>query len=439
MTTRLLRKAVIVAIATSAACDFNIANPNSPDPLGNDPSPNEVASAVTGLLIGSRAYAADWIIDIGIIGRESYRFDGSDPRFTGELLTGPLDAGSGAFGGDHWFEMYRNIRTANNLLNVINTATRLTPAEQSGVQGVAQTMQALDFLYIVNARSQDSIPIAVNTPPTGAPAPFATRAEALDHIGRLLDSAQTALQNAGATFAFELSSGFDGFSDPATFLLFNRALRARLAIYRGDGTAALAAVQTSFVDTLQPLDRGAYHVFSIGAGDVTNPLNRNAVENFVHPQVRDSAQLQVGGQPDRRFLAKTFTTRVGTEGGLTSDIGWARYASAQSPIPIIRNEELILIRAEANILLNDLTSALADINFVRVNSGGLAPLGAFADQAAATNALLLERRYSLLWEGGHRWIDMKRYGRLGQIAVDRSGDVVHPTFPIPRDEVLARQ
>ena len=83
-------------------------------------------------------------------------------------------------------------------------------------------------------------------------------------------------------------------------------------------------------------------------------------------------------------------------------------------------------------------AALADINFVRVNSGGLAPLAAFADQAAAINALLYERRYSLVFEWGHRWIDMRRYGRLNLLPIDRPGDVVYPTFPIPTDEVLPR-
>ena len=41
------------------------------------------------------------------------RFDGSDPRFTGEMMQGPLDPGSGAFGGDHWAEEYAAIREGN--------------------------------------------------------------------------------------------------------------------------------------------------------------------------------------------------------------------------------------------------------------------------------------------------------------------------------------
>ena len=81
------------------------------------------------------------------------------------------------------------------------------------------------------------------------------------------------------------------------------------------------------------------------------------------------------------------------------------------------------------------------IDFIRVHSGGLdtLPTASFNTQAAAINALLYERRYSLLFEWGHRWIDMRRYNRLNQLPIDRPGDVVYSTFPIPTDEILARQ
>lgn len=440
MTTRLLRLVPVLGLAAlgAAGCDFDIQNPNSPDPLGVNPSRERVADAATGLLIGTRAYYPGWILNTSIIGRDGYRFDGSEPRYTSEALTGQLDAG-GFIGGSQWLPPYRNIRGANALLTYAPTSAVLSAAEKNAVAGFARTMQALDFLNVIVGHTQDSIPIDVGTSPTAPPAPFVTQAAAYDHIERLLDSAQTDLQNGGASFPFELASGFADFATPTDFIRFNRALRARVDVYRQNWAQALVDLAASFVDTLQPLDLGAYHVFSIGAGDVTNGLNANTVENFAHPQLRDSAQLQPGGQPDRRFLTKTRTRQSQTTSDLTSDLGWTRYPGPSSPIPIIRNEELILLRAEANLQQNNLGPALADINFVRVNSGGLAPLGAFADQAAAINALLYERRYSLVFEWGHRWIDMRRYNRLNQLPIDRPGDVVYSTLPIPTDEVLPRQ
>src|SRR2546430_10410282 len=39
-------------------------------------------------------------------------------------------------------------------------------------------------------------------------------------------------------------------------------------------------------------------------------------------------------------------------------------------------------------------------------------------QAHILSAILRERKYSLLYEG-HRWVDMRRTGRLAQIIIDR--------------------
>jgi hypothetical protein len=106
-------------------------------------------------------------------------------------------------------------------------------------------------------------------------------------------------------------------------------------------------------------------------------------------------------------------------------------------VPIIRNEELILLRAEANIGLNQLAAALPDINYIRTSAGLLAPLGAFASRDAAIDALLYEKRYSLLWEG-HRWFDVRRWGRLNTLPLDIATHFRVRVMPVPQTECLAR-
>ena len=109
-----------------------------------------------------------------------------------------------------------------------------------------------------------------------------------------------------------------------------------------------------------------------------------------------------------------------------------------APVPLIRNEELILLRAEANIGAGNIPAAADDINLIRVNSGGLEPR---TDLTAANilDELLKQKRYSLLFEGGHRWIDMRRYGKLGELPIDLPSHKVHDKFPIPLPETDARQ
>lgn len=442
MTTRLLRVASAVALSALAfsACNFDIANPNSPDQIGPNPSRAQVSAAALGLLAGERGYYTGWILNTSIIGRDGYRFDGSEPRYTSEAMGGALDPG-GFIGGSQWVPLYRNILGGNLLLTYVGTSPGLSVEEISAVKGFARTMQALDFLNVLVAHTQDSIPIAVGINVTGPLAPFVSQTLAYDHVENLLDSAMTDLQAAdSAAFPFSLSGGFGGLDTPTEFIKVNRALRARVDVYRQNWAQALTDLAASFVDVLVPLSTGAYLVYSTGGGEVTNSLQQSTAENFAHPQLRDSAQLQTGGVLlDARFLSKTFARASQTTDSLTSNLGWSVYPGPNSPIPIIRNEELLLLRAEANLRLNNLSAALNDINFVRTTSGGLPALPAFGSQAAGIDALLYERRYSLLFEWGHRWIDMRRYSRLGQLAIDRPGDLVYPTFPIPTDEVLARQ
>ena len=55
--------------------------------------------------------------------------------------------------------------------------------------------------------------------------------------------------------------------------------------------------------------------------------------------------------------------------------------------------------------------------------------------ANALNALIKERRYSLFVEGGHRWIDARRFNRLGSLPIDRTGDAPPTSLPRPVPEV----
>jgi starch-binding outer membrane protein, SusD/RagB family len=452
--TKLSRQALVFGAMALGACSFEIENPNTPDIIGANPNRSQVASTANGILIATRADVADWALDGAIFGREAYRIDPSDPRFAQELLQGPLDPGSRAFGGDHWAEEYAAIRTANDLLAVVGTASALTAEEQSAVSGFARTFQAYNFLIILDSHSQDSIPIDVGTDVTAEPAPFRSRADAFAHVANLLDSAVTDLTAAGSTaFPFSLPGGFTGFNTPATFTLFNRALRARVAVYLTDYAGALTFLAGSFYNPGAPLDLGVYMDFSAGPGDFPNPLaiSPQTGENFGHPSLRTQAQLQPDGNLDQRFLDK-LVTRPSRSGGTTnttppqlisSDLGWIRYPSPNTPIPFIKNEELILLHAEASIGLGDLGTALTDINLVRTTSGGLAPLLAFADQTAAITELLYNKRYSLMYEGGHSWIDYRRYGRATDLkSFDRVGpppDVIFSSLPIPTAEVLPRE
>jgi hypothetical protein len=438
---------IVAAAFTVGACgdmtvpDFN--NPSLED-LENNPSPTTIRQAAQGMLFGARAQMGaqnGYVSLLGILGRESYNFDPADTRFITEMLIGPLDPGSPAFGANLFAARYANIRLGNTILAALDRVAGMSNAELEATRGFVKTIQAHDFLHVVNTRDDLGAPIDVGTEPTGDPAPIATKAEVQAHVIQLLDEAQTHLGAGGTAFPFDLGPGFAGFDTPATFLTFNRALKARQQVYMGQYAGALTSLGASFINPSGSLTLGVSHAFGDGSGDTQNALfDPDARAILAHPSIVTDAQNQPGGQPDARLTAKVTTTDPRLVQGVPTDRRFTIYNGTTASIPIIRNEELILLRAEARWFTGDRLGAISDINLIRANSGGLGPTTvtiASTDQEFITE-LLYNRRYSLLFEGGHRWIDTRRLNRQGDLPLALTTHNRLPRFPFPEAECLAR-
>jgi hypothetical protein len=156
------------------------------------------------------------------------------------------------------------------------------------------------------------------------------------------------------------------------------------------------------------------------------------------PSCLTDAQKRPDGSLDLRASSKcqVMSTTLSLHGA-SSNVKLTVYANQQANVPIIKNEELVLLRAEANVALGSRLAAITDINYVRVNSGGLAPLPSdFAGDVIGE--ILYNRRYSLMLEYGHRWVDMRRYGRLDQLEKQSPTHHIFPLVPLPQQECLPR-
>jgi hypothetical protein len=76
----------------------------------------------------------------------------------------------------------------------------------------------------------------------------------------------------------------------------------------------------------------------------------------------------------------------------------------------IRTAEAYLNRAEANAQLNDISSSLSDINFLRSKRLTGSASVSFSDKSALLGFIYQERRRELFFQG-HRWFDLRRTGR----------------------------
>jgi hypothetical protein len=426
------------ALALAACSNIDIPEYDNPDigQLETSPTPAGIRAAAVGLLIGAKTDMTNrtgYVSMLGIVGRESYTLDVSDPRYVSELLVGPV-TNSGAFGAGLWNTRYANIRLGNIILHALDAVAGMTASEKSAVRGFTKTMQALDLLLVINTRDVNGAPIDVDVP-IDELAPLSNKAAVFARIVQLLDDGRTDLAAGGSTFPFPLTPGFTGLDTPAGFIKFNRALRARVDAYTGQYAAALTDLSQSFLNPAGSLAAGAYNVYGSGS-DAPNELATPVI--YAHPALWTDAELKPDATLDNRVLSKLVTVTPRSFSGVTSNLQFTLYPSNTSPVPIIRNEELILLRAEARWFTGDKPGATADLNLIRTTSGGLAPIAQPASDAAFVTELLKQRRYSLMFEGGHRWIDARRFNRLTDLPLDQPTHIRIPAFQIPLSECQAR-
>jgi hypothetical protein len=453
--------AMVAALTLGACGDLDILNTNAPtvEELTGTPSRAVLARAATGIFSQAYSDLATEIQFYALYGREGYNLLGNDPRETGEQIRGPADP-TGRHAGV-WINLYSAIRTINTYLAALPSAAGLSPEEVKASSGFAKTMKAWHIHRLAIRTGALGMPLDVDQPITAPPAPFVSFQAALDAAAALMNEGYTDLQAGGAAFPFTVAPGYTGFTTPATFARFNRALAAKMAVHRAtfvNCTACWAqastAMDASFVTTTGlpgSLSTGVVYFYSSAAGEPANPITENLTADrfWVHPSLVTGAQLRANGQPDLRLTSKvTDAGRVKNLNDLTSRYKPTLYNSATNPasanlaapVPWINNEELLLLRAEIRWNTNNKQGAIDDLNLVRVNAGGLAPtpLTAASANDAFVTELLYNRLYSLMWAQGTRWIDARRYNRLNQLPVDRPGDTLYPNMIIPAAECDSR-
>ena len=424
------------------ACELeDIPNPNGPtlEALTDGATLEDLNLLATGLESIMRNDMAFYYWTTSMVGREYYDLRGTDPRYTGELLgaEGATLDNNGFLTTRSFAANYRAVRQSYILEEAVkNSSASLSTAEVAGFSGFAKFVRGYHLLLTANRQFDNGIRLDVSDPDnlggfTGS------YQESLTGVRAIFDDAISDLNSAGDVFAFRLSgSFFMGIdSDPAGLAEAVNALNARVATYQGDAAAAKSYLDNSFLDLDGDLYNGIYHAFGAGGNDQFNPLFNVPCNQFYI-----ATQSWVNDAEDGDLRVTDKTTDVNTCGGdvtapialdgLSGDRQVTIYDSNVEPVPIIRNEELILLWAEAHVGVdNDV--ALEAINVVRT-AAGLDEVD-LDDNDELIDQILMERRYSLFGEG-HRWIDLRRYDRLDEIVLDRAGDVVHVQFPRPVSE-----
>ena len=457
------------ALASMACYDFKVTNPNAPttNSIYGNPTQANMAVAAAGIFDQARHDIEAYIWRLGSMGREGANLSGNNQPDYQEPYYGPLS--NTQFGGSQWQSPYIEIRLDNLYVDALPHSPDMSAAQQASSIAFGETQKALAFFYIIQTRAQLGAPVDVDRDPSAAPAPFVGEDSVYRAIIGLLRDARTKLAT-GAAFPFAMPPGYSAANTPATFAQFTQALEAKAWVFRAtDVSGCKGAKATCYTTAMGLLDSlfssgfastlpanfqtGVFFDFSSNPGDTPNGLSDplNGTIYFALPLQQSDAQLQTDGvTPDARVGAKIVPASAvqilsgfPIQGTLKYSIYLANgQANPAAEIAIIRDEELVLLRAEAELGLGQLAAATSDINVTRQGSGNLPALAPGLSADSLLTDLLYERRYSLMWEQGTRWIDARRYNILLSTIeanpVPLTGGHVPLIMPVPAVECEAR-
>jgi len=443
---RIFASLATVAAVTLAGCNLDLTNPNNPTVTGALSKPRAATSRMVGGVMSSyRDQRLNLIRDFGSFGRENYYMFITDGRFITGFFRDWRQNNSFS-GGIQWGGRYGNYRNAFAALTIVeatptttlpNQAGALLATEKAGARGVLKTYIALDMLHVIEARGPIGAVVDM-TDDVNAVNPIVSQDSVYHWISSKLDEAMTDLNAAGSSFYFPIYGGFGvsvtNASAPAGFIQFNRALKARVEAKRGSigcgapcYTAALTALDATWFPTTATFttanrDNGIYTVYSTAAGDQSNTVaftGSAGRDLYVHPLIDSIA----GAAADDRYRRKVGTCPASSprsEVNVSASHRPCTYATTTTSIPIIRNEELMLLRIEAEWFTGNTPGATTDLATLRLQSGSanggtsVVAFAAPANNADFTTELLLQRTLSLYQEA-QRYPDYRRFGRLASL------------------------
>jgi len=356
-------------------------------------------------------------------------------------LVGRLNGSTSTIGGEYWNPFFRQIFLCNDAIDGLNKSTKLTPAVKQQLLGEAKFIRAFYYFYLLNFFGD--VPLALTTDPlVNTSLRRSSKENVYDQIITDLKEAEELLSN--NFLDITLTNTTTERVRPTKWAA--SALLARVYLYKGDWTKAeekanavisnsslfgpLPSLNNVFLKNsreaiwqLQPTDLNlntgdgqAFIIPSTGPGSFSNPAslsmvllnsfettdNRAVLGNWVNKVV-----YNVGTGKDSVYFVYKYKKDAIASGTVSSPGAMSEY------FMVLRLGEQYLIRAEARAHMNNNSGSQSDLNAIR-NRAGL-PNTTAADQPSLFTAILNERRHELFCEWGHRWLDLKRTGKVDEV------------------------
>lgn len=334
-----------------------------------------------------------------------------------------------------WGELYKTIYNANNVIEGVTKSTTLNVVKSRQWIAEAKFLRAYSYFYLTNLWGDVPLVLTTNVD-VSALLPQSTQEAVYAQITLDLTDAVKDLPTDYANYKGKRIRATKWAAE---------ALLARVNLYLGKWTDA-AAHATAVIN-----ETGTYKI-TTGLTATNSPFVADNEESILQIPYYNVEYTYEGGlfttggtlllrKGNALFESgddrKTKWTVDIIRGGVFLGIAPHKYKNSYSDSPserstILRLAELYLIRAEARVRSNDITGAQEDINVIR--NRALLGNTTLTDANQLLDLIALERQREFFAENGHRWLDLKRTGKLDEtlsVLSDKIWKSTDRLYPIP--------
>lgn len=335
-----------------------------------------------------------------------------------------------------WKNNYFVIYSCNQIIEQLQQSSVIPASMTSSLIAEAKFLRAYSYFYLVNSFGQVPLILTTNVDQTAK----AVRTGSITVYKQIVQDLQDAKNNLTATY---IGSGKVRANKWAA-----TALLARVNLYQQSWTDAEAqstAVISSGLYTplsspslvfqaesdesiLQFWTQNGYiadgpNLIS-SSGVPQYSVSGNLLASFETGDLRKSSWLQ-----SRTVSGKTYYYSYKYHNRVTN-------TTAPEYLTALRVAEQYLIRAEARAEQGNINGAVQDLNVIRQRAG-LADLSSGLSQSACLDAVMQEWRVEFFVESGHRYLELKRTGRLNNLMSNYKSTWVSTAklLPIPQSEI----
>lgn len=358
-----------------------------------------------------------------------------------EFYQNTLQPGNSVVRLNFWLRMYQHVYQANACIEGLQSSGNLSAGVKKQLLGEAKFMRAFLYFYLVNLFGD--VPLVTGTNyRANASLPRVAAAGVWAQITNDLKEAKENLLEEYPTAERVRPNKWAAV-----------ALLARTYLYQKEWAEAEAEATLVINSGTYSLEPDLNNVFLSGSTEavwqlapVEEGFNTTETRAFIpnlFPAARPSYALtpQAVAAFELNDNRRTAWVASKTANGVTYVYPY-KYKVRLVGLPVteyyimLRYAELFLIRAEARAEQSKVSEAAEDLNAVRLRAG--LPETTATTEADMHIAIEQERRIEFFAEWGHRWLDLKRTGRV-QAVMAATKPTWQPNavlYPIPQTDIL---